>query len=105
MQSNADARRHLPWGRGLLLFRPGIPATVRRRRLIFCALALVIGGALIWPVYPRFATLEPMVLGLPFGIAWVIGALLVMFVGLAWLYRGDRDLGAGLEEEIEAEER
>jgi TRAP-type C4-dicarboxylate transport system permease small subunit len=35
--------------------------------------------ALLWPVYPRFAGIEPRVLGLPFSLTYVIGGVLLSF--------------------------
>jgi len=42
--------------------------------------------AVIWPVYPAFATIEPRILGMPFSMAYVVGALLLSFSALLWLY-------------------
>jgi hypothetical protein len=42
--------------------------------------------ALIWPIYPAFATIEPRVLSMPFSLAYVVGALVLSFVVLLWLY-------------------
>lgn len=78
-----------PWGAGPVIFREGTSAKAKRRRLVFCAVTLLVGSALIWPVYPRFATVEPMVAGLPFGMAWVIAVLIAMFVNTLLLYRSD----------------
>lgn len=50
--------------------------------------------ALIWPVYPRFATIEPRVLGVPFSLAYVVGALLVSFFVLLGVYLWDESRGA-----------
>ncbi len=77
-----------PWGAGLVLFPRRNPSR-RRRRLCFVALVVAVAGMLVWPIYPRAATLKPLVLGLPFGIAWVVGCLAIVFVGLLWLYRAD----------------
>lgn len=79
-----------PWGSGLVLFRPGTPPRRRRRRLIFVVLALLIASLVVWPLYPHAALLEPAVFGLPFGFAWVLGALAAMFSCVLVLYRADR---------------
>ena len=42
--------------------------------------------AVIWPVYPRYATIEPRILGMPFSMAYVVAALLLSFSALLWLY-------------------
>ena len=50
--------------------------------------------ALIWPVYPRFATIEPRILAVPFSLAYVVGGLLVSFVVLLGVYLWDESRGA-----------
>jgi len=63
------------------------------RRAVYAAVAvfyIALFVALIWPVYPRFATIEPRVLGVPFSLAYVVGALILSFVGLLWLYLWER---------------
>ena len=42
--------------------------------------------AVIWPVYPAFATIEPRILGMPLSMAYVVAALLLSFSALLWLY-------------------
>ncbi len=46
--------------------------------------------ALLWPVYPRFAGLEPRVLGLPFSLAYVVAGVLLSFLVLFALFRWER---------------
>lgn len=72
---------------GLVLFRPGTPPTVRRRRLAVASIVLVAGLSLIWPVYPIFGAIRPFVLGLPLSLAWPVFWLVVVFIAFAWLYR------------------
>lgn len=43
---------------------------------------IVLFVALLWPVYPRFAGIEPRVFGLPFSLAYVIAGVLLSFVVL-----------------------
>ncbi|MDH3734051.1 MAG: hypothetical protein OEU54_10975 [Gemmatimonadota bacterium] len=50
--------------------------------------------ALIWPVYPRFATIEPRVLSVPFSLAYVVGGLLLSFFVLLAVYFWDEARGA-----------
>ncbi len=76
-----------PFGRGLILFRPGTSIKMRRGRLLFLVVYLLIGAAIIWPVYPRFAGPDPRVLGLPLFFAWIVGALLAMFASLVVLFK------------------
>ncbi len=72
-----------------MIFRAGTSAVAKRQRVIFCAVTVLVASALIWPIHPRFATIEPMVLGLPFGLAWVIAVLMAMFVNTLVLFRSD----------------
>ncbi len=72
--------------RGLVL--PGLRDTSRRAVLrAFLIVSAISGLALIWPVYPLAADLQPYILGLPLSFAWVVGWLIVMFVALVLLYR------------------
>ncbi len=64
-----------------------------RRAVIYggvIAFYLLLFAAVIWPVYPRFATLEPRILGVPHSLAWVVGALLASFFMLLALYAWER---------------
>lgn len=76
---------------GLTLFKPGTSQRARRRRLIFLAVWMWAFLMLLWPIYPVFSSVEPLILGLPLGFAWVISAILVVFFGLLWLYLGEED--------------
>ncbi len=65
----------------------------QRRRGVYAAVAvfyIALFVALIWPVYPRFATIEPRILGVPFTLAYVVGALTLSFVVLLCLYLWER---------------
>ena len=42
--------------------------------------------ALMWPIYPRFASIEPRVIGLHFSLIYVIGGLVLSFLALWGLY-------------------
>lgn len=42
--------------------------------------------ALNWPIYPLFAGIRPIVLGLPLSLAFVVGILLLSFCVLLGLY-------------------
>ena len=61
----------------------------KRRLLLFTVVAAVAGLALIWPIYPSVASIQPYVLGLPFSLAWVVGWLVVVFVALVLLYHSE----------------
>lgn len=76
--------------RGLVLFPPGTPRAVRRRRLVFVALCLPALATLMWPVFAWLAGPFPLVFGLPLPMAWVVAVVLWVFLALWWLDRGDR---------------
>ncbi|MDX1585288.1 MAG: hypothetical protein R3222_01035 [Balneolaceae bacterium] len=57
-----------------------------RRKIIFIAGLLIIQLSLIWPVYPLFSDIYPLILGLPLSFAWVIAVLLSAFSLLLWYY-------------------
>ena len=89
MNPPSETRRSDAIPRGLVLFRPGTDPARRRRRQIFLAVYVVVAAMLVWPVFPRFSGIRPLILGLPFSLAWVVMALGVMFAALLWLFRAD----------------
>ena len=42
-----------------------------------------------WPVFPFFAGIRPMILGLPLSLAWVVLWMVVVFVAQLALYLRD----------------
>jgi len=85
-----------PLPKGLLLFAPGTSPGKRRRRLVFVAVYLGVTSALVWPIYPRFSGIFPLVLGLPFSLAWMVLALVIGFCAVLWLFLSEEeDSGAG----------
>lgn len=60
-----------------------------QRKKIFIIALLSIQLALIWPVYPLFSGIYPLILGLPLSFAWVIVSLLAAFFLLLWYYLTD----------------
>lgn len=76
--------------KGLVLFPPGTPPAYRRRRLVFFGIWVVTAAALVWPLYPLFGgDAFPLVLGLPWSLAWLVGWLGVIFGASVWLYRSE----------------
>ena len=73
-------------GRGLVLFPPGTDPRIRRRRLLFTVVYLLVIAAVVWPIYPLFAGTFPLILGLPLSLAWIVGALATGFLALLALY-------------------
>lgn len=57
-----------------------------RRKIIFIVALLIIQLSLIWPVYPLFADIYPLILGIPLSFAWIIFVLLAAFFLLLWYY-------------------
>lgn len=50
--------------------------------------------AMIWPVYPRFATIEPRVFAMPFALWYVVVGLLVSFFVLFGYYLWEKASGS-----------
>lgn len=82
-------KRELP--AGLTFFPPGTDPAKKRRRRVFLGIYLLAAVLLVWPVYPLFSGIKPLILGLPLSLAWVVMALGVMFGALVWLYRAEDD--------------
>ncbi|MCP4662089.1 MAG: hypothetical protein GY856_42340 [bacterium] len=87
-----------PLPKGLMLFAPGTSPGKKRRRLLFVAVYLVVAGALIWPIYPQFSGIFPLILGLPFSLAWMVMALVIGFCAVLWLFLSEED-DSGAEED------
>lgn len=60
-----------------------------RRKVIFIVGLLLIQISLIWPVYPLFSDIYPLILGLPLSFAWIIAVLLSAFFLLLWYHLTD----------------
>lgn len=78
-----------PFPRGLVLFPPGTPPRLRRRKLALTGVIAAAGAALLWPIYPLFSGIRPLILGLPLSLAWVVLWLGVVFGALIGLYRAE----------------
>lgn len=75
--------------KGLVFFPPRTSPGHRRRRLVFVVILIAAALALIWPVYPMFAGIFPLILGLPLSLAWIVLWLAVVMTALVWLYRSE----------------
>ncbi len=84
--THASTPKTDPLPRGLVLFPPGTDPAFRRRRTVFLAIYLVVAALLVWPVYTLAGRVFPLILGLPFALAWVVGVLAIMFGALLWLF-------------------
>lgn len=60
-----------------------------QRKKFFLLALLVIQLALVWPIYPFFSGIYPLILGLPLSFAWVIFVLFAAFFLLLWYYLSD----------------
>lgn len=76
-------------GNGLRFFAANTPPEQRRRRWIFVVISAMAGAMTLWPIYPRFARPEPLLLGLPMSLVWILFALFLAFGALVWLYRSE----------------
>ncbi|MEM8993162.1 MAG: hypothetical protein AAGF23_00090 [Acidobacteriota bacterium] len=74
---------------GLRFFAAQTPVTRRRRRFLFVLAWCGISAMLMWPIYPLMSGATPLVLGLPRSLAWILGAMVLMFAALLWLFLGD----------------
>ena len=75
--------------KGLVFFPPETSPGRRRQRLVFVVILMTAAAALVWPVYPLFSGIFPLILGLPLSMAWIVLWLTIMLVALAWLYRSE----------------
>ncbi len=68
-------------------------ATPPGRNLVAVAVAafyVLLFAALVWPIYPWFATIEPRVLAMPFSLFYVVVCLLLSFFVLFGYYLWER---------------
>lgn len=67
-----------------------------RARAIYTAVVafyVLLFFAVMWPIYPRFATIEPRIFGMPHALAYVVGALVLSFVVLLGLFHWEEARG------------
>jgi len=72
---------------------PDPPRTPPRDRIVYRAFAAfyaLLFAAMIWPIYPRFATIEPRIVQIPHSLAYVVLGLVLSFVALLGLYLWER---------------
>ena len=89
---------------GLVLFPPGTEPRKKRRRLLFAACYLLVTAMLVWPVYPLFSGIRPLILGLPLSLAWIVLALAAGFTALVTLYLSEKDEDDPADEKSEEAE-
>jgi fatty acid desaturase len=86
--------------KGFVFFSDDVSTTHKRRRSTFVVILLAAVLALIWPVYPFFSGIHPLVLDLPFSLVWVVLWLFIMFGALVWLYRAEEIDSPAAEDEF-----
>ncbi len=64
------------------------------RKIVFLSLFILLQLCLIWPIYPLFSEIYPMILGLPLSFAWIIFVLICTFGLLVWYYLSDPKLSS-----------
>ena len=75
--------------KGLVFFPPDTSPGRKRRRLLFVVILMMVAMALVWPMYPLFSGIFPLIFGLPLSLAWIAVWLTVVFVALVWLYQAE----------------
>lgn len=79
----ADANRKE--GYGIMVFRPGTPRAVKKRELVFFIMLCTI--IMVQACYWLFAnSVQPLVLGMPFGLFFIVLFVVIEFVVLLILY-------------------
>lgn len=63
-----------------------------KRKIIFLVIFIILQLGLIWPIYPLFSDIKPMIFGLPLSFAWIIFVLICCFFLLLWYYLSDPKL-------------
>jgi drug/metabolite transporter (DMT)-like permease len=67
--------------------RPNAGTPLRHKLLL--GVVLLALGLCIWPGYLLAARVEPYLFGLPFGLAWIVLCLVLVFAALALTFRAD----------------
>lgn len=82
-------------GYGITIFKPGTPRSVKTRGIIFFIILCLI--ILIQAFYWLFAnSVEPLVLGMPFGMFFIVLFIAIEFIVLVILYFAEgKDVGEG----------
>jgi membrane protein implicated in regulation of membrane protease activity len=57
-----------------------------RRKVIFIVGLVAVQLSLIWPVYPLFSGIYPLIMEIPLSFAWIIFVLFSAFFLLLWYY-------------------
>ena len=66
------------------------PLRKHRGFIIFSVVVLLL---VLFPVYAIFNRVEPILFGLPFGLAWIVAVIAAEFVGVLIFYLRDEKRG------------
>ena len=72
--------------RGGILLDEKARGVLERRFAVFSLVLLLV---LIFPVFAVANRVQPMILGLPFSLAWIVFWLVVEFIGVIAFYRAE----------------
>jgi hypothetical protein len=61
--------------------------TIRKAAIVFFTLLF---AAMMWPIHPFFSRIDPVVLGLPFSLFYLIVLIAICFLALLGLYLWDK---------------
>lgn len=75
---------------GLVFFSGRAAPPWRRRRLTLVGILLAATLSLVWPIYPLFSGIYPLLFGLPLSLAWPTFWLVVVFAALLWLFLSEQ---------------
>ncbi|MFK7847319.1 MAG: hypothetical protein AB8G77_18635 [Rhodothermales bacterium] len=75
--------------KGLVFFAPDASPAYKRRRIIFAVIASLACLSIIWPIYPLFSTIYPMLFSIPFSLGWLVIWLIITMGALSWLYKSE----------------
>ncbi len=64
-----------------------------RKHIGFIAFSVVILLLVLFPVFAIFNRVEPILFGLPFGLAWIVAVIAAEFVGVLVFYLRDEKRG------------
>lgn len=62
---------------------------IRANRFFIVFIAFLASLSIMWPVYPLFSGIEPLIFGLPVSFAWIILWVIISFAALYALYLSD----------------
>ena len=68
------------------------PPGLQRLRSFLIIFFTIVFLATLWPIYPLASRIRPMLLGMPFSLAFLVGLIVLTFAVLLWFfYRMDKE--------------